>query len=75
MLKKITKKSLAKIAKDARLAMKISQWQLAKKAGVSQASISRLESGDNETFFIPTLKVLRVLGIDVKYCYSPVNMV
>lgn len=50
----------------ARLAKKLTQEQLAKKAGVSQTIVARLESGINNPTIATVSRVARVLGKELK---------
>lgn len=50
----------------ARLAKKLTQEQLAKKAGVTQNTITRLESGTNNPTVATISRVARALGKELK---------
>jgi DNA-binding XRE family transcriptional regulator len=57
---------LAESMIEARLAKKLTQEQLAAKAGVSQTVIARLESGTNNPTIATVSRVARVLGKEIK---------
>ncbi len=50
----------------ARIAKKLSQSELAQKAGVSQVAIARLESGDANPTFRTASRVAKALGKEVR---------
>ena len=53
---------LASALIEARLAKKMSQAELAQRAGVKQAYIARLESGDSNPTVASINKVVKILG-------------
>lgn len=53
---------MAQLMIEARLAKKLTQEQLAKKAGVNQATIARLESGTNNPTIATVTRVASALG-------------
>lgn len=57
---------LAKSMIRARLAKKLTQKQLAEKAGVSQTVITRLESGDSNPTFATINRVAQALGKELR---------
>lgn len=57
---------LAESMIEARLAKKLTQEQLAAKAGVSQTVIARLESGTNNPTIATVSRVARALGKEIK---------
>ncbi len=48
--------SIGEIVKERRIAKKLNQTELAEKAGIKQATISRLESGTNDNITIENLR-------------------
>lgn len=62
-------KDLAKIIKDARISMKLSQEELALEAGVDRTYVSQLERGiANPSLFI-LCKIARVMNRDLKIIF------
>jgi DNA-binding XRE family transcriptional regulator len=57
---------LAESMIKARLAKKLTQVELAKKAGVSQTVIARLESGTNNATIATISRVANALGKEIK---------
>lgn len=53
---------MARLMIEARLAKKLTQEQLARKAGVNQATIARLESGTNNPTIATVTRVASALG-------------
>lgn len=61
----ITKKAIAKRIKKTREAQGITQAQLAKKLGVSQSDVSKIESGSRDIGVVLLNKVARILDVDL----------
>ena len=61
---------MAKRMIDARLAKKLTQEQLAKKAGVTQNTIARLESGTNNPTIATVSRVASALGRELDLVVS-----
>jgi ribosome-binding protein aMBF1 (putative translation factor) len=57
---------LAQSLLKARLAKKMTQAELAERAGIKQAMIARLESGTTNPTIVTVAKVSRVLGKELK---------
>jgi transcriptional regulator with XRE-family HTH domain len=58
--------SIGEIVKERRKAKKLNQTELAEKAGIKQATISRLESGTNDNITIENLRsIAAALGCSV----------
>lgn len=58
--------SIGEIVKERRIAKKLNQTELAEKAGIKQATISRLESGTNDNITIENLRsIAAALGCSV----------
>ena len=60
---------LARQMIGARLAKKMSQAQLAKRAGTGQAVISRLEGGNAKPSFTLVKKIANALGTDLSFTF------
>lgn len=61
---------LAKSMIEARLAKKLTQQELAKKAGVTQTTIARLESGTNNPTITTVTRVANALGKELRLVAS-----
>jgi HTH-type transcriptional regulator/antitoxin HipB len=60
-----TAKQTGAIIRRARRAAGLTQTDLAKRIGLRQATISRLEKGEDETKFSTVLDVLSALGLEI----------
>lgn len=61
----ITKKGIATRIKKTREAKGITQAQLAKKLGVTQSDVSKIESGSRDIGVVLLSKIARVLDVDL----------
>lgn len=59
--------SLGRFVQRIRKGQKIEQGELAKKLGISQASLSRIETGNSEITFSRVLKTCEVLGLSIEF--------
>ena len=59
-------KSFAEIMRNARFSKRIKQKELAEKAGVSIMTIANYESGKSVPSFHIAIKILSLLGVDIK---------
>jgi len=55
------------LIKTRRKVLKLSQVELAKKSGVSQANVSKIENGVQQASFNAVRKILKALGVQIKF--------
>jgi transcriptional regulator with XRE-family HTH domain len=60
-----------RLIRDRRLAHGLSQEQLARRAGTSQAAISKLENGETSPSIETLARILRVMGEDLSLSVKP----
>jgi transcriptional regulator with XRE-family HTH domain len=59
------------LIRDRRLAHRLSQGQLARRAGTSQAAISKLENGETSPSIETLARILRVMGEELSLAAMP----